>query len=422
MKLFLSLLALTSALTVSAQNYLISFAGSGALTTVTSVVVENLTSAKSITFNGTDILRLSGTTSINNIENRKSSELTIYPNPNDGNPIVKINPPIAGDADIKVFNMSGNLVAQFQKQFDNSFQEFRLTGISKGFYLVQVSGKTYQFCGKLLSNGNKVGAIGIEELPKNRINIEKGPETRLKDALATIDMAYTNGDRLKFTGSSGTYSVVVIDVPTESKTVTFNYVACSDGDGNNYPIVQIGSQIWMAENLKTTKYNNGDPIPSVIENTAWKSLSTGAFCYYNNDGIANKNTYGVIYNYYSISDVRKLCPTGWHVPTYNEWMSLVNFIGGESVAGAKLKETGTTHWNNPNTGATNESGFTALPAGTRYDDGTFYGLSNFGYWWTATEEYVPKAWFIDLCYLTSDVYSISTTPKQSGFSVRCVKD
>ncbi len=193
----------------------------------------------------------------------------------------------------------------------------------------------------------------------------------------------------------------------------------NDADGNVYHIVTIGTQVWTLENLKTTKYNDGVTIPNVTDNTAWTNLLTSAYCWYNND-ISNKSSYGAIYNWYTVN-TRKLCPTGWHVPSDTEWTTLTTYLGGESVAGIKLKENGTTHWSSPNTGATNESGFTALPGGFRNSTGAFSLILDTGCWWTSTEFNAGSAWYR---YMTSHdglVTRVSSS-KSGGTSVRCIRD
>jgi uncharacterized protein (TIGR02145 family) len=196
-----------------------------------------------------------------------------------------------------------------------------------------------------------------------------------------------------------------------------------DGDGNVYTSVQIGAQVWLVENLKTTHYNDGEAIPLVTDSNAWGDLSTPAYCWYNNDVQDYKDIYGALYNWYA-ANTGKLCPKGWHVPTDSEWTTLTTYLGGESVAGGKLKETGTTHWNSPNTGATNETGFTALPGGWRSSYGRFCCVRNFGTWWSTTYDYLQYgAWFRGM---EPDLSSVSGTvvPIDRGFglSVRCVKD
>jgi uncharacterized protein (TIGR02145 family) len=189
-----------------------------------------------------------------------------------------------------------------------------------------------------------------------------------------------------------------------------------DIEGNEYKTIIIGTQTWTAENLKTTKYNDGTAIPNVTDNAAWAALTTAACCWYNNDpGL--KNTYGALYNWYAVN-TGKLCPSGWHVPSDAEWTTLTNYLGGYLVAGGKLKETGTTYWQSPNTGATNESGFTARPGGDRYPtSGTFIYLGQHGSWW-ATDAYAMRS----LAHNLNDVYANTGGMPQSGYSVRCLKD
>ena len=214
-----------------------------------------------------------------------------------------------------------------------------------------------------------------------------------------------------------------VNYNTATKTVTINVteiITVTDIDGNVYHAVTIGTQVWMVENLKTTKYRDGTSIPNVTGNTAWSILTTGAYCDYNNTP-SNSATYGRLYNWYAATDAHNIAPTGWHVPTDAEWSTLTTYLGGESVAGGKLKEIGTTHWTSPNTGATNETGFTALPGGYRDYGGTFYGIGDYGYWWSATENDATYAWYRNMNYDFSDVSSYNVD-KELGFSVRCVRD
>jgi len=194
----------------------------------------------------------------------------------------------------------------------------------------------------------------------------------------------------------------------------------SDIDGNTYNVIRIGSQLWMKENLKTTKYNDGTSIPVITDNIAWLNLTTPGYCWYNNDAATYKATYGALYNWYTVN-TGKLCPTGWHVPTDAEWTILTDYLGGESLAGGKLKEAGTSHWASPNTGATNETGFTGLPGGYRLIDGTFNLIGNYGIWWSATETDATNAWYRILA-CDNTYLSRLFNNKQLGFSVRCVRD
>jgi uncharacterized protein (TIGR02145 family) len=196
----------------------------------------------------------------------------------------------------------------------------------------------------------------------------------------------------------------------------------TDIDGNVYGTVSIGSQLWMAENLKTTKYNDGTPIPLVSENSSWANLTTPGYCFYDNDANINKTTYGALYNWYTVS-TNKLCPRGWHVPSDAEWTRLTNYLGGERAAGGKLPESGISHWVTPNDGATNSSGFTALPGGYRQEEGGFVNINDDDFWWstnTSTTQ-ITKAWSRGVNYNYPYVYN-DFYLKSFGFSVRCLRN
>lgn len=189
------------------------------------------------------------------------------------------------------------------------------------------------------------------------------------------------------------------------------------------PSVKICNQTWMLKNLDVDKYRNGDPIPQVTDPTQWSSLTTGAWCYYNNDA-TNGATYGKLYNWYAVNDPRGLSPQGWHVATDEEWTTLSTCLNGETIAGGKMKEAGTSHWTNPNTEATNSSGFTALPAGGRAAGGNFSYVGENGYWWSSTPETGSSIIFVWARSLQNNIGSVyrGSFGKVLGFSVRCVKD
>ena len=191
-----------------------------------------------------------------------------------------------------------------------------------------------------------------------------------------------------------------------------------DIDGNVYKTVTIGTQVWMAENLKTTKYNDGTAIPLVPDNKAWSNSSTPGYCWYDND-TSNKSIYGALYNWYVVN-TGKLCPKGWHISTDAEWTTLISYLGGLKVAGDKLKST--IDWKGTDVvEASNSSGFSALPGDIRNFNGTFNNVGSHGYWWSASECDANKAWMRRLNYCSSDVF-INSYPKADGMSVRCVMD
>jgi uncharacterized protein (TIGR02145 family) len=207
-------------------------------------------------------------------------------------------------------------------------------------------------------------------------------------------------------------------------TTTATSQTVTDIDGNTYNTVQIGNQVWMSENLKTSRYRNGGSIPYVVGNADWQALTTGAWSNYDHDA-ANDPIYGKLYNWYTtLGDT--LCPTGWGVPTDAEWTILTTYLGGESVAGGKMKSIGTAYWSSPNTGATNESGFSVLPGGFRYDVGSFNYIRNYAFFWSATEYDVNGAWIRYLYssngYVNRGLSGINNYNKSVGASVRCLRD
>ena len=199
----------------------------------------------------------------------------------------------------------------------------------------------------------------------------------------------------------------------------------TDIDGNIYNTVTIGTQVWMTENLKTTKYCDGTVIQLVTDNKAWSNLTTYGYCWFNNNKDTYKATYGALYNGY-VTDAasnggKNVCPTGWHVPSDAEWTILTDYLGGESVAGLKLKETGSTHWSSLDTRANNKTGFTALPGGYRINNGLFSGLGDYCYLWSSTKSSTMNVWYRLMVYNYIIVYRYSSI-KLSGFSVRCLQD
>ncbi len=193
-----------------------------------------------------------------------------------------------------------------------------------------------------------------------------------------------------------------------------------DADNNVYKTVKIGNQTWMAENLKTTKFKDGSAIPNVSGGSAWGDLLTPGYCWYNNDKSAYGDVYGALYNWHTVS-TGNLCPAGWRVPTDADWATLTSHLGGDNAAGGKLKESGNSYWQNPNAGASNESGFTALPGGNRQADGAFDNIGTDGFWWSSTSSTTIAA-FGRMINYNSIGANKGTYPKKRGFSVRCVKE
>jgi uncharacterized protein (TIGR02145 family) len=223
---------------------------------------------------------------------------------------------------------------------------------------------------------------------------------------------YKSGSVVSKTAVTDIDSIIFYNALTKGNTVT-------DADGNEYKTVTIGTQTWMAENLRTTKFNDNSMIPGVTDSADWSNLITSAYCWYNNDDAKYKSTYGALYNWYTVSS-GKLCPTGWHV-SFAEYLTLFDYLGGQYEAGGKLKEAGTTHWTSPNTNADNSSGFSAVPGGYRDRYGSFKSMGEESRFWDMTIDNPDDAMHWDLHH-NSGLAGFTNDARNVGYSVRCLRD
>jgi len=297
--------------------------------------------------------------------------------------------------------------------------QFQLS-LAPGAYILKVNGNGYTYAQRVISQSASINPPIITFIG-NEKPINSQPQ-KAKNGGGSTSMLYTVGDQLLYKGISGNYATIVADKPTESKTVDFYFIECKDADDNYYPVVIIGSQIWMAENLKTTSYRTGEGVSNVSLAASWASATYGAWTDYDNLE-SNGTKYGHLYNYYAATDPRNISPVGWRVPTDAEWTTLTTYLGGANLAGGKLKQTGTTNWNTPNIGATNETGFSGIGAGNRSYNGTFEMERDACYWWTTTESNSSYAWNKELTNSYSNLGgSAAANNKKSGFSIRCLSD
>ena len=277
------------------------------------------------------------------------------------------------------------------------------------------NGKTYA--------AQTINSTGVTGLVANLQtgNLTTGNGVLTYTISGTPTTAGTANFAIAFGGKSCAITITVDDV---AQTIGIPGPNITDSEGNSYKTVTIGTQQWMAENLKVSKYSDGTAVPNITDNTQWQNNTTGAWSYYNNDA-ANNAKYGKLYNWYAVSKTsngnKNVCPTGWHVPTDDEWFYLTEYLGGSSVAGGKLKEVGTTSWNSPNTDATNTSLFSALPGGVRYGYGDYNDIGKHGNWWSSSESNTNSAWDR---YLYNGIGSARRgySDKILGLSVRCLRD
>jgi uncharacterized protein (TIGR02145 family) len=438
MKKLLFLLTVFCSLQANAQSYSISFSGTG----LSVVKVQNLTTGVIVDVPGGDVLLLSTPTGIPEVNNMKSSGLKVYPNPMTDKSTLEILPPLAGDAIITVCDLTGKVLTQYKGYVENYTQDFSLSGIKNGLHIITIQGNGYQISEKLLSNGKSTGTANIVKISNNIQTVaEKKSIQDSKGVQATVNMAYTAGQRLKYTAVSGNNKTVITDIPTANKTVTFTFTECKDGDNIYYPIVVIGTQTWMAENLKTTKYRNGDLIGTTSPYTKDISVETDPKYQWAYDGNeSNVATYGRLYTWYAVTDTRNVCPTGWHLPlNLEDWNLLENYLlyngfnyDGTAIGNKYAKSLASTSgWTVSSTtgavgntdypGKRNASGFTALPGGSRYYDGTFDLIGYLGYWWSASQSSPTDARDRNMDNNKINLDSFGSN-KMYGLSVRCVMD
>jgi uncharacterized protein (TIGR02145 family) len=398
-----------------AQTYETDFAGTGDISVVDSVWVKNLSQDTSITLAGDDVLQLNVIPEVNAITDNTAdfSSLQVYPNPMTEQATIEFFVTTSGTVRVSVYDLSGRTVIQSTQFLHPGIQSYSIKGLCQGMYMVQVNEQSSTFTSKLISLNRsereaEIACVSSENPIRNQIRYGS---CHLKSAASTIEMPYNEGDRLLFTGMSGNYATIVTDVPTGNKTITFDFMGCMDVDSNYYPVVTIGTQTWMAANLETTQYSDGTAIPLVTDNSVWadwESLTAPAYCWYDNNPETYKNLYGALYNWYTVDTLsnggKNVCPAGWHMPTDDEWTTLIDYLGGVNVAGGKLKETGTDHWNSPNTGATNEIGFTALAGGLRDYEGQFVFINDRAPLWSSTQNGIYGSWMRRLTYNDAAVY------------------
>jgi len=415
---------------IYALNYTISFTGTGATTSVESVVVQNLTKGTVLTVPNGNVLILSDIANSIEKQNENTTGISIYPNPIQEKSTVTFFSKQAGSTQISVFSLGGKKIIGSNNFFPQGKNSFQLS-IPNGDYLLQVQGSGFTYNSKLISRLNSETKSQIIFTRNENQSLIK-PQ---KSNSASTTMLYNTGDQLLYKGISGNYSTIVTDKPTESKTTNFEFVECKDVDNNYYSVVKIGEQTWMAENLKSTCLQNGDSLKVFPVGVNWSSTIQGAVCSYNSDE-TNAGVFGRLYNWYALNDSRNLSPVGWHVASDVEWTILTNFLTdnnfgfGGSGSDIGKSVSATMHWNS-NTGLgnvgfetemNNSAGLALLPGGGRLTNGVFSGIKNHAVYWTATQNNTTDSWVRYVSFGGDEVYKSNSYKKHFGLSVRCIRD
>lgn len=364
-------------------------------------------------------------------------EITSFPNPFDYNTTLHISIPVDERITIRAFNLSGQELKSLSLLLKAGEHTFSFFPGNQKQCLVSIENTRHKQAIKLINIGHGVGDCRFE-------HTGWFPHTTVRNAQTSIFL-WDPGDEMLFFGFASIDSFIyghdiIDDNPLQSSVYSFDLLTglpcmvqpfVTDIDGNLYRTVRIGNQCWLRENLKSTRYDNGNLIPLVTDSNAWITLATPGYCWYENDSATYGSKYGALYNWYAVSG-SSICPAGWHLPSDAEWQvmemnlgmtsqqaSLTGFRGTDE--GGKMKESGFESWQSPNLGATNSSGFTALPAGKRSDGGgAFSGAGGYAYWWTASDYASSFIWYRIISYDSSQVNRVYHN-KEHGYSVRCVR-
>ncbi len=426
-----------------AQDYQLVFHAQGIATQIDSVEIENINQNKSLTIYGQDILHLSGTVGINNPE-ISDKELFIYPNPATESVSLQFCSEKQETAKLELFDMSGKLIFSQSTEINQGQNAFRLSGFGNGNYIVSLCSETFRYTKTFVSVSN-----GNNQLRLEQENSSSDIENRKKyeaESKSVISWQYNDGDILIFKAFADGNSRILVYYIVADADLYFDFVLCQDIDGYKYPVTNIGSKTFMAENLHASRYNNNSPVPNVTDNTEWLNLVSGARCYYNNDSAGYSQTYGALYNFEAVNS-GVLCPHGWHVATQSDWEQLLVYLqnNGYNYDGSSDPDTdpGTndktaksltkaTNWmsstevgapgNNDFPAFRNRTGFFGIAAGMRGVSGSTTNISIIAAWWSSTSTNTNTAARLAIQYdLANSVISYSAD-KKFGFSVRCVKD
>ncbi|MDD4149668.1 MAG: FISUMP domain-containing protein, partial [Bacteroidales bacterium] len=401
----------------NAQNFQISFTGSGFSDIVDSVEIYNFTQGTSLTVDGTDIVdfEVLDPSFIGSNYSSSDNDIKVFPNPMENGCQLEFRQYSEGLCQIFIVDIAGRIILSENKYLIQGIHKFRISELTTGIYFIGVNTPDKNYATKIISNSNthKLGSITY------LASIDLRESTVIpKNTKVVVEMQFLPGDLILFKGMSGNYATVIVSEITEDMIINFDFIPCTDADNNHYAVVSIGNQTWMYENLLTTKYNNTESIPFITDNSDWGEQANGAYSWYDNN-IENKDVFGALYNWYTVINEDSICPHGWSMPDTLDWQELINYAGNNLSAGGKLKQTGVDLWQNPNAGATNEYGFTALPGGFREHSGTFENVFQSGTWWSTNDFNADSSWLFSMSYLNTKAEQIVNS-KKTGNAVRCI--
>lgn len=427
-------------LTFTADNY-------GQHVPLYSILIENLTQGSDTTIYAPDTVfvldYLTGIEEVSVFNDNCFSLFHNYPNPIEDKTTIVIYLPESENVHVTVCDIMRRELIHQDYPLDRGIHSFIFYPGNESMYFLTAQVDNQSRTIKMLKSPGVTFDLGFCRLDYNYTKTGSGG---YKAGTKFNDFVFDLGDQLQYTASSALGDQTIIDTPSGNYTYTFQYGSggepcpgmptVTDLDGNVYTTVLIGTQCWMKENLKTTTYNNGTSIPNVTDATAWTDLLSGAYVWCNND-ISWKESYGALYNWYATVDPNGLCPTGWHVLTNNEWTVLTDYIEGtgfphgnelkscrqvNSPLGGGCNTNEHPRWNsNSGNWGTDDYGFSGLPGGYRFLNGSFTTIGSSGYWWSSTETSSYNAWYYVLSYTFGYVYEGSAS-KQLGCSVRCLRD
>jgi uncharacterized protein (TIGR02145 family) len=424
-KLVTTAIILSISLCSSAQDITISFQPKAIETTIDSIWVTNQRTNQKIKLLGSESLILTKTTGIDYLSSFPENEY-LYPNPCYGEAFVCFSTSVHQKIELRVFNISGQLLSLIRQNLAPGLHKFQIKFPFIGIYSVAILKDDGFLSYKAVCSGVKLQECKIKYAGSEKSEL-------LKSASVEKTLNYSQGDILLYSAFSEKNNTIMTDSPKASKVYSVEFYECTDPENNNYAVVKIGDQIWMAENLKTTKLKDSTSIPYVTKHTTYPGPITGEYCWYNNEE-KNKNIYGALYDCLA-GWTGKLCPTGWHVPSDYEWtidfegfLENSDYLYESNLYSIAKSLASRTNWdyssekgtpgNDP--ASNNSSGFSALPGCFRHKDG-YFSSSLDGYWWSSTAQSANNAWSWRLDLMLGRGSSF-TGDKGNGYCIRCVKD